>query len=51
MTTDRTTDWVAGDTVTDLETGDKGVILDAGDGQNLDTMEIEFPEAQGAPAA
>lgn len=41
---DETIVWQAGDTVTDPDTGATGTIVDAGDGENLDTMEIEFEE-------
>jgi hypothetical protein len=34
--------WQEGDTVTDLDTGDSGTIVDAGDGDDLDTMEIDW---------
>jgi hypothetical protein len=34
--------WQQGDTVTDLDTGNTGTIADAGDGEDLDTMEINW---------
>lgn len=37
--------WQEGDTVTDLDTGDTGTIVDVGDGDNIDTMEIDWEES------
>jgi hypothetical protein len=34
--------WQEGDTVTDLDTGDSGAIVDAGDGNDISTMEIDW---------
>jgi hypothetical protein len=38
--------WQQGDTVTDLDTEDTGTIVDAGDGDDLDTMEINWEESE-----
>jgi hypothetical protein len=36
--------WQAGDSVTDLDTGATGTVIDAGDGNDLDTMTIVFDD-------
>ena len=37
--------WQEGDTVTDPDTGATGTITDAGDGADVDTMEINWEQA------